>query len=84
MQAFGKREPEQELEAREWIETITGEKFPEGNQTTNESVNKAVTELVIGSIICRDINDRYLLFCFIECTTRCQLRRCIARRRPVM
>jgi len=29
-QAFGKREAEQELEAQEWIETITGEKFPEG------------------------------------------------------
>ncbi|XP_045028247.1 muscle-specific protein 20 isoform X3 [Daphnia magna] len=29
-QALGKREPEQEREAQAWIESITGERFPEG------------------------------------------------------
>lgn len=32
-QALGKREPEQESEAQAWIETITGESFPEGDKT---------------------------------------------------
>ena len=31
-QALGKREPEQESEAQAWIETITGESFPEGDK----------------------------------------------------
>lgn len=30
-QALGKREPEQEREAQAWIESITGEMFPEGD-----------------------------------------------------
>lgn len=28
LQVAGKREPEQELEARQWIETVIGEQFP--------------------------------------------------------
>lgn len=32
LQALGKREPEQEREAQAWIESITGERFPEGDQ----------------------------------------------------
>ena len=39
-QAFGKREPEQELEAQEWIETITEEKFPEGTKNHQKNVKK--------------------------------------------
>lgn len=29
-QCSGKREPDQELEAQRWIETVTGERFPQG------------------------------------------------------
>jgi len=47
-QAFGKREPEQELEAQEWIETITEEKFPEG--VTYEDA------LQDGVLLCKLIN----------------------------
>lgn len=28
MQVAGKREPQQEAEAQQWIETVTGERFP--------------------------------------------------------
>lgn len=28
LQVAGKREPEQELQARQWIEAVTGERFP--------------------------------------------------------
>ena len=30
MQVAGKREPEQEAEAQQWIETVVGERFPPG------------------------------------------------------
>lgn len=31
LQVAGKRDPEQEVEAQQWIEAVTGEKFPAGN-----------------------------------------------------
>lgn len=30
LQVAGKRDPEQEVEAQQWIETVVGEKFPAG------------------------------------------------------
>lgn len=30
LQVAGKRDPEQEVEAQQWIEAVTGEKFPAG------------------------------------------------------
>ena len=38
-QAAGKREPEQEDEAKQWIQVITGEPFPEGKFTSWRNQN---------------------------------------------
>jgi len=54
-QAAGKREPEQELEAREWIESITGERFDDGqsyedNLQDGVLLCKLMNKLAPGSI----------------------------------
>lgn len=48
MQLAGKRDPQQEADAKEWIESVLGEKFPSG--LAYEDVLKD------GQVLCRVMN----------------------------